>query len=319
MSALASTLLPAREELEDVLEQLLGAGTTISERTPNEYASWHPSEIVACRTGEGELRRVLCKYGPTGAGTSHGHRGGVDYEGEVYRHVLAARRLGTPRLWGVHHDPEQGVSCLVIEYIEHALPLRAHAELMDAAAMWIGRFHAAFERRLSAPPLGFLIRYERDYFSGWPTRADEFARALGKRPPRWWSQLLERFDECSQILLDAPFAVIHGECYPENLLCSQERIRPVDWQSAAIGPGEVDLAALIEGWSDESAQGCVERYCAARWPGGAPAGFPRVLDAARVYLALRWLGDKPAMTAREWNPQHLGHLGRAARRLGLIG
>jgi hypothetical protein len=41
---------------------------------------------------------------------------------------------------------------------------------------------------------------------------------------------------------------------------------------------------------------CEVEYQLARWPNGAPADFFRTLEAARVYVHFRWLGDQPAWT-----------------------
>ena len=318
MSVQGSAQLPDTGRLEDVLGRMLGAEARIAKRTPNVYASSYPSEIIACRAGDGRFRRALCKYGPAGTATGHGHRGGVSYEGAVYRHVLAAARMSTPRLWGVHHEREAGRTWLVIEYVDGAQHVRKQPSAMGPTAAWIGRFHATMEGRLSSPELAFLTRYDRDYFNGWPTRADRFVSARWKRRAPWWAQLCERFEECSQILLEAGQTVIHGECYPNNVICTSDAVRPVDWESAAVAAGEIDLASLLEGWPEEIARDYIAQYSAARWPSGSPAAFARVLDAARVYLGLRWLGDEPALTASESSAERFDELQAAAMRLGLI-
>jgi thiamine kinase-like enzyme len=93
-------------------------------------------------------------------------------------------------------------------------------------------------------------------------------------------------------LASNPLTVIHGEYYPKNILVrAQTEIVPVDWESAAIGPGEIDLASLIEGWPEDSRAACRRAYLGARWDGGCPDEFERRLASARMYFALRWLGD----------------------------
>jgi Phosphotransferase enzyme family len=309
--------LPDTEQLEDVLRHLLRARVTVAQRTANVYASSHASEIVAYRCGDSHAR-LFCKYGPALATNGHGHRRGIDYEGAVYHHVLGPAAVDTPRLWGVHHDRARNRSWLFIEYLERAQHLRKQPALMAPAAAWIGRFHACMEERVRAPDLAFLTRYDRLYFSGWPTRADQLVSRDSKRRMPWWRAVCERFAECAHILLAAPQTVIHGECYVNNIICAGERIQTIDWESAAVGAGEIDLAGLLEGWPDELAHQYVEHYTQARWPQGAPHDVARTLDAARVYLALRWLGDEPALTASESTPERFGGLERAARRLGLV-
>jgi hypothetical protein len=76
-----------------------------------------------------------------------------------------------------------------------------------------------------------------------------------------------------------------------NILTSERGIHPVDWESAAIGAGEIDLASLTMGWPAAQAAECTGAYVANRFHGRAPANFAARLDAARLYLCLRMLGD----------------------------
>ena len=73
-------------------------------------------------------------------------------------------------------------------------------------------------------------------------------------------------------------------------------IYPVDWESAAVGPGEIDLASLTEEWPAETVRRCRARYVADRWPEGEPADFDRTLKAAQMYLHFRWLGNRAQWT-----------------------
>src|SRR5262249_32669584 len=101
-------------------------------------------------------------------------------------------------------------------------------------------------------------------------------------------------------------------------VCRGRAVYPIDWESAAVAAGEIDLASLTEGWPAWYAVQYERVYREARWPSGAPADFERRLAAARVYLAFRWLANKPDRPAagdargsfRGWRP--------AGGRLGLI-
>jgi len=75
----------------------------------------------------------------------------------------------------------------------------------------------------------------------------------------------------------------------------------VDWQSAAIAAGEVDLASLTHSRPRQMVQKCEREYCESRWPKGAPDDFEERLEAARVYMNLRWLGD-PSLMSRLFSP-----------------
>jgi thiamine kinase-like enzyme len=132
--------------------------------------------------------------------------------------------------------------------------------------------------------------------------------------------LREAGDDWFDPLLAARPSVIHGEFYAKTVLLRGESLFLVDWESAAVGAGEIDLAALTEGnhWHERIVQQCERDYARARWPHGPPAGFGRTLDAARIYLHFRWLGERPDWTVREKTLWRYDHLRAAAERLGLI-
>jgi aminoglycoside phosphotransferase (APT) family kinase protein len=93
-----------------------------------------------------------------------------------------------------------------------------------------------------------------------------------------------------------PRTLIHGELYASNVLVSGDRIAAVDWEMAAIGPGVIDLAALVTGWDPDS-----QRRIVAAFGEVAPADRA----AARLALALQWLGwsarwDAPAEHRCDW-------------------
>jgi thiamine kinase-like enzyme len=189
---------------------------------------------------------------------------------------------------------------------------------MDLAARWIGQFHRVSEERLSRVPMPFLIRYDAEYYLGWARRTSLFAGRWHQRFP-WLRTLCERFEELVVLLLTAPPVLIHGEYYPKNILFSNGIVHPVDWESAAIAAGEIDLAAVTENWPAEVARQCELEYQRVRWPEGSPADFERRLCAARLYLSFRWLGDRPDWTTHQRYLHSFAQLRSAGERLGLIG
>ena len=114
--------------------------------------------------------------------------------------------------------------------------------------------------------------------------------------------------------------MIHGEFYSKTIMVRKEKLFVVDWESAAVAPGEIDLAALTEGklWRSKIARQCQREYQSARWPKRAPAEFQRTLDAARVYLHFRWLGERQDWAVREKTLWRYEHLRAAAKKLALI-
>ena len=101
-------------------------------------------------------------------------------------------------------------------------------------------------------------------------------------------------------LASLPPTLIHGEFYPSNVLVSDAAsarpICPVDWETAGIGPGVLDIAALTApSWSDADRTRIVRAYVEACPAGRRPE--PRDIEHARLLLAARWLGRLP-----DWSP-----------------
>ena len=318
--------LPASEELRAALAPLCAAAGISTHalvsirREENDYSSSYASEIAACCFADGSERRIFLKYMASldEGQRDHGIRGGLAYEALVYSEML--RDGFRPAFHGLHTGRD-GALWLVLEFMEDAVRLH-HAEDETAfvkAAAWLGRFHAAQEKHLAAArPAGIRV-CDAEFHRGWARRTNEFAGDWHGRAP-WLAGLCESFDEVIAALLASPLTLVHGEFYPHNILFHEGRIFTIDWESAALGAGEIDLAALTEDWLEEAAMDCQREYCAARWPGGAPEFFERRLAAARVYMHLRWLGEHPGWTQQEGEAQwRLAELKRSAERFGVAG
>src|SRR5687768_14455061 len=83
---------PSQEELEDFLLDALrrahrARSVTILDRDRNVRFSTFCNEVVTCAIDGREIR-ILCKYAQGKSWRASGHRGGIEYEAAVYRHVL---------------------------------------------------------------------------------------------------------------------------------------------------------------------------------------------------------------------------------------
>lgn len=306
--------------LRSLLIERLGARhVDVVERTANPYSSTFPSEILTCLVDGRELR-LLCKYSGRPCNSGHGHRGGLDREAAVYREVLEPSSASTAAYYGACADPRTGQMCLVIEYLEDAVRVSKLPEMgtMDLACSWLGRFHAETEARLARGGELPLNTYDADYYLGWVRRSREYMAEWHDAFP-WFELLCERVPVLFEPLLSRAPSVVHGELYPHNMLVCDRTIYPVDWESGAIAAGEIDVAALTDGWSAEIAWRCEREYARARWPEDAPDDFGEAITAARFYLLFRWLGDSPARTLAAvrsvWRFEQLRALGERA---GLI-
>lgn len=285
----------------------------ILSRTTNDYATTFPSEVITCQLPDGNKLGLLCKYAAGLNHESYGHRGGVPYEAEIYQNILQKLTVSTPAFYGTGRDELTGEQWIILEYFEEELRVRAsdNSTSMQAAARWLGDFHRENEKLLRSTPFPFLNRHDAVYYSGWVDRTLFFADRLQKRPS-WLDEMGKYFREGMHILLSKQENIIHGEYYPANILYYREHIYPIDWESTAIGIGEIDLASLIEKWPLETAEECTRIYTSNRWPEGQPNDFEQKLILAQLYWLFRWLGD-----GLEWTRETEGE--RRLERLQFLG
>ena len=291
---------------------------TLVGRRVNYESSTFPSEVVTCRSDGARELNLFFKYASDHFRHDYRHRGGVDYEAEVYRQVLQVARVTAPTFYGTHQDAMSKRTWLILGYLANTTRVSRSADpdAMIKAARWLGRFHSINQERLSCEPLPTLIRYDVDYYLGWARRSAQFA-AKSSASLSWLPTLCARFEDLTPHLLAAPATVIHGEFYPQNVLMHAGSPHPVDWESAAVAAGEIDLASLTDRWPAHVSSACERTYQQARWPSGAPAHFSKTLEVARIYVHLRWLGDWSEVSAKDcrWR---LDHLRACAQRMGLI-
>ena len=252
---------------------------------------------------------------------------------EVYRAILSHERFGTPAYYGAVVDEARGRYWLFIERVPGVeLYQLGDLAIWKEAARRLARLHL----RLGETPAPSaetvpLVRYDAGFYRRWALRARSFlpharpspsAEALGAI-----DRLVGRYDRVVERLTAMPATVIHGECYPSNILVHElpaaVRICLVDWETAALGPGLVDLAALTSGrWTDrQRAALAMAYYAAAQEAGGSlePEGrFLETLDYCRLHLAVQLLGWSQAWSAP---PQHahdwLGEALRLSERLSI--
>ena len=293
-----------------------GPQPVVIDRERHTYTSTYPSEIVTCRFDDGSELRLLCKYSG-GKTTSLWHTGGIHYEAKVYRHMLQPFEESVPKFYGTYKDPTTGWTWLVLEYLDNCLRVKKVPDLLPQAARWIGQFHAANEARCQCDSMSWLHTYDAEYYLQWARRTMEFAGSLNEQFP-WLTAFCDSFEGVLDALLASPMTVIHGEFYPSNVLVRDGVIYPVDWESAAIAAGEIDMAALTEDWGADAIEECQLEYQRARWPEGPPVDFKLTLELARSYWNLRCLGCSPHLKMSKNSKWRLDHLRVVAERWGLI-
>ena len=295
MSATGDVLDDAARVLGSVFGTVPGHGPVIS-RSPWPFEGTFDAEVVTCRTATGDIRRVYCKHGPDIDGTQHaayGHRGGLGREAAVYSYVLDPLGVSAPRCIAFRHDDLTDADWLVLEFLEGATPLleSRRTRSLDRAAEWLGSFHGATEGLWPDLLLSGVPFRDAAWYQGWMDRTASWAGVLHLRYP--WLATACRNSSLFEPLLTAPHSVVHGEFSPANVLLRDGEVYPIDWESAAMAPGELDLAFFTLGWPRRLRRRVEAAYARRRWPGGAPAEFEETLRAARIHACFRVLGDSP--------------------------
>jgi hypothetical protein len=272
-------------QILDTLEEILGAAVVRLERRPYAYQTSHPLEELDVDLEDGRTLRLLRKD----LGTLPANRPPFIHEPareiETYRRVLDSAALGTAKFYGSLDEQ------LYIEKVEGSeLWQFGELEAWQRAARWLAGMHAALAAQADQE---HLIRYDRDFYRLWLSRAEAISGDLG---------LVARiYDDVIARLLALPQSLIHGDFYPSNILVAEARICAVDWELAAAGPALLDLAALTTGWAEKDEAAIAAAY-------GEVSR--EALDCCRLHLAVRWLGwsdnwTPPPEHAKDWRREAL--------------
>jgi hypothetical protein len=228
-------------------------------------------------------------------------------EVETYRRILVPAGIGA-RCFAAVAEPEPPRHWLLLEKVP-GVELWQVGELSvwEEVARWLGGLHARFagqiEELRNANP--YLLEHSVSWYRSWCERA---RAALARSTDGRASTLrgaLGRYGEAIAPLAALPRTFVHGELYPSNVLVVRDdrhpRVCPIDWEMAAIGPGLIDLAALVGGWDPPERGRLVGAYLSGLPEGDTARPAPETLSAdlarCQLHLALQWLG-----WSSDWRP-----------------
>jgi Phosphotransferase enzyme family len=268
--------------------------------TASTYTTSSPMYDVVARSTGGRVTRLVVKdiawdsLIPAATDVKPRFLHDPRREPAVYQQLLEGRGFGTP----IHYatlDDNGLPRWLVLERVAgRELYQVGSPASWCAAAAWLGRFHAANTRLTTDSPAPLLC-HDKKWFQLWAERA---RCHLGDGAPAW----LDRYDAVAEHLSALARTLVHGDFSASNvLICSSERVCPVDWEVAASGPGVLDLAALTLGWERPMVSQLVDAY---RETARRPVPDIDVVTA-RLHLCVQWLGWSsrwlpPASQARDW-------------------
>jgi Phosphotransferase enzyme family len=242
-----------------------------------------------------------------------GHR-----ELQMYESVLSPGRFGTPSLYASRWEPEHGRFWL---FLEDGGRTRLH-EFVDmprwtAAARWVARFHAA-TRDLPQDQTRFLPQLDRRHYERSVQRIVRVLPDLDGAERELVERGVGRLAEQIEWLSALPRCVIHGEYFGENILLRRARaphqILVVDWGSAALGPGTLDLVSMSSGeWTKQQRQAMrtayLDEYQVATGLSLDGEAFRRELTGIALYHALNWV----AWWANQRSSKHFTNFMRELR------
>lgn len=276
--------------------------------------------------GMGQLP-LLIKYAARARGTSRSVRD-LAREECVYRRVLPGTALGTPKFidsWAATDGSRRG---LMIEFVPGRRLKNIEEEAVwEAAARWLAGMHRRFlvngdSRVHWHEGLG---RHDGNFLR---RTAQRTVASLAAGPPglrTLGETILSRYEKVAHVLTSAPRTLVHGEFYCTNILVARNRnaegdlrVCPIDWETAAVGCGALDLAHLLRHGLSIDREVLIDAYLD-QWNSGDVSLDRRTLEVqltcARVHevMYLAWQGVKCGSISRETIERRLVRVERHLR------
>ena len=309
-----TSTLPNTKLLEHHLSKLFsengtGKNVEVTSRSAFKGSSTFPAEIINCKFPDGKVLTLFGKYLAGLGPNNYGHRGGVEYEIKIYDEVLRKLPLPKAGFWGKCHFKENDETLLLMDFLEGSKSLKGNPDinLYLNAASWIAKMHNFFVDNV--PP--FVKVYDEAYYTIWLNRMENEPTIISAQP--WLIDVINYFRNHVDILTEDSQTLIHGEFYSKNILILDNIAYPVDWESAAYAPGEIDLASIIEARKEDVVARIKESYIAARFKNNEfdKKAFEKRLFMAQLYLHFRFFFPK----REEWRYDHMYAL---AKKLEII-
>jgi aminoglycoside/choline kinase family phosphotransferase len=215
---------------------------------PLDAQSTHPIERLRVRLDSGERLSVIFKRPHADLASKGGRR-----EALIYRRLLAGQRFGAPALYACDCEGAAGRCWLFLEDVGDET-LGGDEENLSAAVRWLAHMHGTYQgREGELRALDCLAEHDAAYYYMLARDARRHIELTGdRRALARFDDLMARFDSVVAYLVRQPRTLVHGDIFSGNLIVQPgPRIRPIDWEEAAIGLAVWDLTRLLDGWGTD--------------------------------------------------------------------
>ena len=328
----------AREVVHSWAARARGASVQRMRVTRSAYASSATLLNVHITFADGEHTRVVYKLGgpdaqtPAARGVKPEFLSDSGREAWMYESVLALDGVAdAPRLLATGCD-RNGARWLLLEWAgSRDLSQVGARSVWCEAASQLARLHVWGESRVDSLSRGSPVRWDDARLHlVWAHRA---RRHLAAHTSAWSTRdplrpLWRRYRLVADFLAAMPKTLVHGDFNASNVLVTRSaagnRIRIIDWETAGVGPGLLDLASLVSGRLPVRHRAAMVAAYRANL-GGSRLGtlsegdFDQALSSCRLAMAVQWLGWSPGWSpppahAHDWRREAL----LLALQLGLL-
>lgn len=250
ITALTSMLAPGRHlhrdwTVDSSIEVATIDGWMVSD-SPISPRSTHPiSRLRLTLTNGQQVTAIFKRLRP---------QPGKDVCREVltYRRLLSNGHLGAPDLYASVCDQAQQRYWLLLEDVGERALSRCGVNDRVEAVRWAARMHATYHGRTAElRALECLGEHGPQFYHALASAARLRLNRCAERPALdRFNRLMARLDRTVEFLDAQPRTLIHGDLSDANLFIqynSRSRIRPIDWEWAAIGLSAWDLDKLLVG------------------------------------------------------------------------
>jgi hypothetical protein len=167
-----------------------------------------------------------------------------------------------------------------------------------SAAGWLGRMQGCFVRQSTLlEKCDFLLKHDEHFFH---SVAEKAARSVFERSPelaRRLAPVLGGYDKVVKMIASPFTTLVHGSYGAGQILAvagvDPQRLCPIDWEFAGVGPALYDLGVLVDGFKPPRLDELLDTYRREAEAHGVPVPdtgtMKLVIDCCRLHRVMHHL------------------------------